>query len=95
MKKFSDKRGSKEKIKSFEKLFNFICFLDSSDGGDGCGDLLCYGAVFEGVGGLGVERGDRLRWMDIGSEFGLSYWCWIFFWLLFGGFCCNFHRPTF
>lgn len=53
MKKFSDKRGSKEKenIKSFEKLFNFICFLDSSDGdgGDGCGDLLCY---FEGVRGL-------------------------------------------
>lgn len=46
MKKFSDKRGSKEKIKSFEKLFNFICFLDSSDGGDDCGDLLCYGAVF-------------------------------------------------
>lgn len=47
-------RGSKEKIKSFEKLFNFIYFLDSSgDGGNGCGDLLCYGAVFEGVGGLG------------------------------------------
>jgi len=49
MKKFSDKSGSKEKIKSFEKLFNFICFLDSSgdgDDGDGCGDFLCYFAVF-------------------------------------------------
>lgn len=27
----------------------------------------------------GVERRDRLRWMDIGSEFGLCYWCWVFF----------------
>lgn len=26
----------------------------------------------------GVERRDGLRWMDIGSEFGLYYWCWIF-----------------
>lgn len=43
----------------------------------------------------GVERRDILRWMDIGSEFGLCYWCWIFFLLLFGCFCCNFHRPIF
>lgn len=59
MKKFSDKRGSKKKkkIESFEKLFDLIYFLDSSgggdDGGNDCGDFLCYGAVFEGVGGLG------------------------------------------
>lgn len=58
MKKFSDKRGSKEKNKSFEKLFNFICFLSCSNGGDGCGDLLCYGAVFEGLEVWGVERGE-------------------------------------
>lgn len=81
MKKFSDKRGSKKKkkIKSFEKLSNFICFLDiSSDGGNGCGDLLCYGAVFGGGWRFG-----GLRWIDTGSEFGLCYWCWIFFFAVF------------
>lgn len=60
MTKFSDKRGSKKKkkIKSFEKLFNFICFLSCSDGGDGvvvmaaaiyCAMVL----VLRGVGGSG------------------------------------------
>lgn len=48
---------------------------------------LCYGAVFEGGWRFG-----GLRWIDTGSEFGLCYWCWIFFWLFFGGFCI-FYRP--
>lgn len=85
MKKFSDKRGSKKKkkkIKSFEKLFNFICFLESSDGGggggNGCSDLLCYGAVFGGGWRFG-----GLRWIDTGSEFGLCYLCWIFLFAVF------------
>lgn len=87
MKKFSNKRGSqkkKKKIKSFEKLFTFICFLDiSSDGGNGCSDLLCYGAVFGGGWRFG-----GLRWIDTGSrsEFGLCYWCWICFCCFLVGF---------
>lgn len=90
MKKFSDKRGSKEKkIKSFEKLFNFICFLDSSDVIVGMVMVVMAAAIYcamvlflRGLEVWGVERRDRLRWMDIGSEFGLCYWCWILF------FCC-------
>lgn len=75
MKKFTDKRGSKKKKKSKVSRNYSILYVFSTVVVMVVMAAAIYLLLFcyfrGGVGGLGVERRDRLRWVDTGSEFGL------------------------